>query len=238
MKKRGNGSRKNYKMSMGVGASRQSNIPVMTSQGGSGNNATLHQMNNGSGVNGVSGVNGGMANETRGIFTGGAFKATGFGLFSEFFNRMSNSLNSLNNSKFFAGLVMLMLNIGSRYYTISLSKTQEDYLRYNLAREFVIFAMAWVGTRDVVISFLITAAFVILADYLFNEESKVCMIPNQVLQKQKLMRTRVETNNHERITPDKERSALEILEKAQKQKEMENQVSFVNILRQYQHNVD
>ena len=31
------------------------------------------------------------------------------------------SLKSLNNSKFFAGLVMIMLNIGSKYVTVELS---------------------------------------------------------------------------------------------------------------------
>lgn len=178
-------------------------------------------------------------NDAVASLTGGAAsptKALGFGVFSEIFNRLSNSLSTLNNSKFFAGLVMLMLNIGSRYYTISLSKTQEEFLRYNLAREFVIFAMAWVGTRDIIISFLITAAFIVLADYLFNEDSNACMIPTEVLQKQKLMRSRL--NEDDRITPDKERTALETLEKAQRQKDMEKQVSFVNILQQYQHNLD
>ena len=37
-------------------------------------------------------------------------------------------LKALNNSKFFAGLVMIMLNIGSKYVTIELSKNQEEYL--------------------------------------------------------------------------------------------------------------
>ena len=38
-------------------------------------------------------------------------------------------LGYLNNSKFFAGLVMIMLNIGSKYITIELSKSQEQYLK-------------------------------------------------------------------------------------------------------------
>ena len=35
-------------------------------------------------------------------------------------------LRSLNNSKFFAGLVMIMLNIGSKYISIELSKNQKN----------------------------------------------------------------------------------------------------------------
>ena len=46
-----------------------------------------------------------------------------------------NSLKTLNNSKFFAGVVMIMLNIGSKYVTIELSKNQEQYLKNNIIRE-------------------------------------------------------------------------------------------------------
>lgn len=150
--------------------------------------------------------------------------------------KAGSMIQSLNNSKFFAGLVMLMMNVGARYYTITLSKTQEDYLRYNLAREFIIFAMAWVATRDIVTSILITAAFVILADYLLNEESRICVIPESFLQKQQLIRSRLA--NEKLITPEEERKALETLEKAQQQKKLESQVAFVNVLQQYQHNLE
>lgn len=141
-------------------------------------------------------------------------------------------LSSLNNSKFFAGLVMLMMNIGARYYTITLSKTQEDFIRYNLAREFIIFAMAWVATRDIVTSIMITASFVILADYLFNEQSRMCVIPQSFIQKQQLLKSRIKAEKP--ITPEKERKALETLEKAKKQREMESQVTFLNLMRQQQ----
>lgn len=141
-------------------------------------------------------------------------------------------LSSLSNSKFFAGLVMLMMNIGARYYTITLSKTQEDFIRYNLAREFIIFAMAWVATRDIVTSIMITASFVILADYLFNEQSRMCVIPQSFIQKQQLLKSRIKAEKP--ITPEKERKALETLEKAKKQREMESQVTFLNLMRQQQ----
>jgi len=45
----------------------------------------------------------------------------------------------LNNSKFFAGIVMIMLNIGSKYITIKLSKSQEAYLRNTIARQLLSF---------------------------------------------------------------------------------------------------
>ena len=57
--------------------------------------------------------------------------------------------HSLNNSKFFAGIVMIMLNIGSKYITIKLSKSQEAYLRNTIARQLIIFSIIWMGSRDV-----------------------------------------------------------------------------------------
>lgn len=136
--------------------------------------------------------------------------------------------SSLNNSKFFAGIIMILLNIGARHFTISLSKTQEDYLKYNVARELIIFAMAWVGTRDIVTAILVTAAFIVLADYLLNEDSRLCIIPKSIIEQHKLMKTRME--KVDRISPEDERKAIETLEKARKQKEMESQVEFVNAL--------
>lgn len=147
------------------------------------------------------------------------------------------SLNSLNNSKFFAGIVMLMLNVGARFYTVKLNKTQEDFLRYNLARELIIFAMAWVSTRDIVTSILITASFVVLTDYLLNEDSCACVIPKKALEKQHMMRSRLNENGG-RVSPEEERKAIETLERAKKQKEMETQVLFSSKLEKYQHDLE
>jgi len=86
-------------------------------------------------------------------------------------------LGRLNNSKFFSGVVMIMLNIGSKYITIELSKSQEAYLRNSLGRQLLIFAIAWMGSKDILIALALTAIFNVLANHLFNEQSKFCVIP-------------------------------------------------------------
>mgnify|MGYP000412765940 CR=1 FL=1 len=137
------------------------------------------------------------------------------------------ALSSLNNSKFFAGLVMLMMNVGSRYYTVTLSKTQKDFIRYNLAREFIIFAMSWIATRDIITSIMITASFVILADYLFNEQSKMCVIPQSFIQKQQKLKE--EAKKEKPVTPEKEQKARATLERAERQRQMEEQARYMNM---------
>ncbi len=83
---------------------------------------------------------------------------------------------SLNNNKFFAGLIMLILNLGSKFITVKFSPSQEAYLRNSVGRQLLIFAIAWIGTKDIYYSLAITAIFVILADYLFNENSDWCVL--------------------------------------------------------------
>jgi len=94
-------------------------------------------------------------------------------------------LNVLNDNKYFAGVVMLIMNIGSKYITIELSKTQEAYFRFTLGRQILIFSILWIGTRDITISLVLTAVFILLVDYLFNENSKFCIIPDKYKDLQK-----------------------------------------------------
>ena len=75
---------------------------------------------------------------------------------------------SLNSNKFFAGLIMLILNLGSKFITVKFSPSQEAYLRNSVGRQLLIFAIAFIGTKDIYYSLAITAIFVVLADYLFN----------------------------------------------------------------------
>jgi len=90
-----------------------------------------------------------------------------------------SNLKLLNDSKFFAGLIILTMNIGSKYISVELSKTQENYIKYSLGRQILIFAIIWMGTRDIVTSLIMTILFILFADYLFNEHSKYCIIPDQ-----------------------------------------------------------
>ena len=136
-----------------------------------------------------------------------------------FFGKLAHSLSSLNNSKFFAGLVMILLNIGSKYITIKISKSQEAYLRNNLARQLLIFAIAWMGTKDILIALAITAVFHVLTAYLFNEESNWCIIPKHLRQFEEVL----DLNGDGKITPDEIAKAKDILEKAKKiEKKREN----------------
>lgn len=50
-------------------------------------------------------------------------------------------------------------------------------MRNTFSRNILVFAMVWMGTRDIYIALAMTLAFIVLADYLFNEESRMCCLP-------------------------------------------------------------
>lgn len=77
----------------------------------------------------------------------------------------------VESSPFFAGIMMLVLNIGSRYITHEYSDNDEEYRQNILLRRFAIFAACFIGTRSIITSILLTAGFVILSTGLFRGKS-------------------------------------------------------------------
>lgn len=136
-------------------------------------------------------------------------------------NQMKQTLSNINNSKYFAGLVMIMLNIGSKYITVSLTKSQESYLRGTIARQLLIFSVIWMGTRDLFVSIGMTAAFFILTQYLFNEQSALCIIPEKLRKYEDL----IDDNNDGHITPEEIENAMRLLEKAKKNERKRNHLN-------------
>ena len=141
-------------------------------------------------------------------------------------SKITKFLNDLNKSKILTGLTMLLLNVGAKYIDMRFSKTQEQALRNGLAREMLIFAVAFMATHDIVMSLLLTGAFFILAEYLFNDESSLCIIPERM----RRIALEIDMNHDNKITPDEERRAIEVLQKAEMQKKHYNQAKFTGHL--------
>ena len=90
----------------------------------------------------------------------------------KFFKYVATLNKNLADSKLVQGLVFLILNIGIKYASIELSKSQKKYIKAALWRELVVFILIWSSTKDLIISLLLTVVFVIFTDYLFNELNK------------------------------------------------------------------
>jgi hypothetical protein len=139
------------------------------------------------------------------------------------------SVASLNNSKFILGVTMLLLNVGSRYVELGFSKTQEQALRNGLGREIFIMAVVFMGTRDIIISILMTAAFIVLSDYALNERSSFCILPESM----KKIANAVDINNDGTISPAEEEKAMATLRRAEKQKNFQKQAEYVSYMNKF-----
>jgi len=81
---------------------------------------------------------------------------------------MLEHVNFIGTSPFFIGIMMLLLNIGSRFITHELSSDDKEYSENIVLRRLAVFAACFVGTRDIVVSIILTAAFVVLAGGIFR----------------------------------------------------------------------
>jgi hypothetical protein len=125
----------------------------------------------------------------------------------------------LNNSKFFAGIVMILLNVGSKFITIQFSRSTEEYMKYTVSKQLLVFAMAWMGTRDIYTALALTAIFTILSEHLFNEESILCVVPEQYRVLNKL-NTMVDDNE---VNDTEIAAAHALLEKVNKNRQRQMQ---------------
>jgi hypothetical protein len=120
-------------------------------------------------------------------------------------------VHTLNNSKIFAGLMIITLNIVSKFANFKLSKTLEAYFKYTFSRQVLVFASAWMGTRDIYIALLFTVIFTICFSYLLNDESPYCILHESFKEHH------INLLDNE-ITEEDIKKAKETLEKAEKMK--------------------
>lgn len=117
-------------------------------------------------------------------------------------------INEFNNNKYVYGFLMILLNIGARYIEMDLVKSHKEFLSSKMLRRLLIFTVAFIGTRDLVASLIITATFIIFVLNLFNVDSKYYVLPNSI--------KKLDTNNDGVISPEEIKNAYDLLQKAGK----------------------
>ena len=107
-------------------------------------------------------------------------------------------INNINQSKYFAGIIMILMNMGSRYISLELSERHESILGHPMVRRLMLFTVFFTATRDVWISLGLTACFVILVTGIFHDESRFCMIPERYRKGKKVV-TKSDIEKAERV---------------------------------------
>jgi hypothetical protein len=96
---------------------------------------------------------------------------------------LDQGLNSIGSNKIVIGLLMLFMNLCARYIIKDLSTSfHTKLLTSKFARRFSIFAILFIATRDIKISLILTATFVIVFLNLLNEKSDYCILPDSYKQ--------------------------------------------------------
>ena len=144
--------------------------------------------------------------------------------FERMLSYVSNYAHSINESKIFAGLMIVIINIASKFVTFKLSKTVESYLKFTFSRDILVFAITWMGTRDIYISIIITGIFMLFMDYFLNEQSAFCCLPSNFTDYHVSL-----IENKDSITPEQIKQAEEVLEKAKQQKTEKTYQDFISM---------
>ena len=88
-------------------------------------------------------------------------------------NPIENTINSFNSNPYFIGFMMLLLNLGGRHFATSLTPEQDKIFQSIWFRRFLIFVIFFVGTRNIMTSFIMSIVFIIVLGFLFNDQSSL-----------------------------------------------------------------
>lgn len=123
----------------------------------------------------------------------------------------------INHSKFFSGLMMVVLNLGSKYVTIQLSDSQKNILnKYAIFRQILIFSIFWMGTKDLYTSLAMTAVFIVLSQHIFNEKSKFCILPKRWTE----IKNAMDQDNDGKLSEQEIDNAIKVLQKTKFQQKV------------------
>jgi hypothetical protein len=92
--------------------------------------------------------------------------------------------------------------------TANFEYQSEEYMKYSVSKQLLVFSMAWMGTRDIYTALGLTAIFTILSEHLFNEESGLCIVPPSYRVLNKLL----DTNDDGVVTETEISAAISVLD--------------------------
>ena len=128
---------------------------------------------------------------------------------------LQNVVQPLNDSKIFAGLVILTLNLSSKMITLPMSRTVESIVKHSFSQYVLVFAISWMGTRDIFTAIFVTLIFAVLMEFLFNERSSFCCFTESFVSEKLQVLEQFEGNPDE-LSKEELDAAMKTIEKAQR----------------------
>jgi len=81
------------------------------------------------------------------------------------------SIQDINMNPYLLGFAYILLNLGGRFMVLSVSPGQEAFLQNIIFRPLLLYAIMFIGTRNLVVAFWLTLVILIILHYLLNEQS-------------------------------------------------------------------
>jgi hypothetical protein len=81
------------------------------------------------------------------------------------------SIHEINMNPYVLGIAYILLNLGGRFMVLSVTPAQEAFLQNIVFRPLLLFAIMFIGTRNLVVAFWLTLTILVILHYLLNENS-------------------------------------------------------------------
>jgi hypothetical protein len=81
------------------------------------------------------------------------------------------SIHEFNMNPYILGIAYILLNLGGRFMVLSVTPAQEAFLQNIVFRPLLLFAIMFIGTRNLIVAFWLTLLILLFIHYLFNENS-------------------------------------------------------------------
>tara|TARA_A100001015_G_scaffold136970_1_gene151918 strand:+ start:1427 stop:1846 length:420 start_codon:yes stop_codon:yes gene_type:complete len=123
--------------------------------------------------------------------------------------KVKQGLKQLNDSKVFAGLALIVVNVASKHIDIEFTPAQKEIFKHTISKQLLIFAIAWVGSRDILVSLLITIGYLVVFELLLNSKSRFNILPEKL----KRLENVIDLNNDGKIQAEELDKALELIKR-------------------------
>ena len=81
------------------------------------------------------------------------------------------SIQNINMNPYLLGFAYIMLNLGGRFMVLSVTPAQEAFLQNIVFRPLLLFAIMFIGTRNLVVAFWMSLSILLVLHYFLNENS-------------------------------------------------------------------
>lgn len=81
------------------------------------------------------------------------------------------SIHDINMNPYILGFAYILLNLGGRFMVMSVTPAQEAFLQNIVFRPLLLFAIMFIGTRNMVVAFWMTILILLILHYFLNENS-------------------------------------------------------------------